>query len=641
MAILASLIVAALAGSQDPAASALDRWRSGPEEQRLRALRDAAARRAEWSDADLAKFAEPPLPKTWARPDDLIDLVSREKIAPWYALLVPLLAHPDAGVRSRAAEELGRRDLRAHSAAVVPLLRDPDIRVAWQATFTLVQMDARDRVPEIASALKDPGGSVRLNVVHVLGRLGSREHGPLLAPLLDDPDPFVQLAAVQVLGRFGAKDYAGKVAHFLESADPALRQEAVAALAGMNARELSAKIAERLTDGEPLVRWEAIRALGRLKARDHAGALVGMGDEDGAQAPLLEAMGELGLRELAPHILPMLDIPDPGIRWRAVKALGCVDAKDDAERLAKMLQDPDSFVRRCALRALAAIGAKQHAGDLLALLRDEEADVCQSAAEEASLQASPDQLRTVEPLLDDADPFVRWSALHLLVAADSRASVPVIVARLRKSGGADGDLLWAAGRLGLRDQVDGVTEALKSREELVRQQAIFALARLSAGTGELTAVERASQGPSKLAAGFALLRLNHRDRKAASALLKELLLRREEPDYQLLTDEALDALACAFEKDAVSSLEKPVRAERRVESVAALRSVLAPAGVVLAPDESLELLRRLPAGTRLTARRALEWSFGPDVRAVPSAGKISILDPQAALELWQKRLDAP
>jgi HEAT repeat protein len=641
MAISFVLILATLAGVQDPSAALLDRWKSGTDDQRLQVLREAAAHRKDWGDAVVAKFAEAPVPKSWSKPDELLDLVSREKILSWYALILPLLSHADVGVRSRAAEELAKRELRSCSAAVVPLLRDPEIRVAWQAAFTLVQMDARERVPDVAVLLKDPGGSVRLNVLHVLGRLGSREHGALLAPLLDDPDPFVQLAAVQVLGRFGAREYAGKVARFLESADPAMRQEAIAALGGMNTRDLAGSIAKRLEDGEVLVRWEALRALGRLKAKEHLGAIVAMADDPGAEAPLLEAMASLGQRELAPHILPMLEIQDPGIRWRAVRALGCVDAKDEAGRMAALLKDPDSYVRRCALRALAAVGAKEFAGDMLALLRDEEAEVCESAAEETSLLASPGQLKSIEALLGDDDPFIRWSALHLLVAADSRASVPAILARLKSGGSVNGDVLWAIGRLGLRDQKDPVVEALKSREELVRQQAIFAEARLSDRTEELEAIERTTQGATKLAAGFALVRLGRRDRSGASALLKELVVQRDEPDYQLIGDEVFDALAAGFEKDAAAALLKEVKADKRVDSVAALRALVASAGVVLAADESLELLRRLPAGTKLTARRALEWSFGPEVRLVPVEGKVQVLDPLRAVEVWQKRLDAP
>jgi HEAT repeat protein len=337
----------------------------------------------------------------------------------------------------------------------------------------------------------------------------------------------------------------------------------------------------------------------------------------------------------------MLDIPDPGIRWRAVKALGSVDAKDDAEKIAKMLKDGDNFVRRCALRALAAVGSKEYAGDMLALLRDEEAEVCESAAQEAALLASPAQLKSVEPLLADDDPFIRWSALHLLVAADARPSLPAIVARLTSGASTNGDVLWAIGRLQVKEEKDKVIAALKSEEEFVRQQAVFALARLSDRTEELDGIERNAKGATKLAAGFALVRLGHKDRGAASALLKELAIQRDEPDYQLFSDEVFDALSAGFEKDATAALDKAVRAEKRVDTVQAVRTLVAQAGLTLAENESLELVRRLPAGTKLTARRALEWSFGPGVRLVPREGKILVLEPDRALEVWQKRLDAP
>jgi len=634
------VLLALLTPPQDAVLPVLERWRSGTEDERLRALGEAASHRKDWGDAALARFADPPVSGKWSRPDDLMDVVAREKIPAWYALILPLLSHADSAVRGRALEELGRPDLRAHAAAVVPLLKDPDLRVSWNAAFTLILMEARDRVPEAAALLKDPQGSVRMNVLHVVYRLGSREHGPLLAPLLDDPDSAVALGAVQALGRFKAREYSGRVARFLESPDPVQRQEAITALAGMGARDAADKIAERLADAEMLVRWEAIRALGRLKARDYAGAIVAMGDDDGAQAPLLEAMAELGLRELAPHILPSLEIPDPGIRWRAVRALGCVDAKDDAGSIAAMLKDPDSFVRLSALQALAAIGSREHAEEMLALLRDEESDVCKGAAEEACLLATPAHLRAAEPLLADDDPFVRYSALHLLVGAESRASLPAILDRLGK-GGAAGDLYWAVARLGVPDQKDVVAEGLRAEGLFVRQQAAFALARLSDASDALESTERGSRGALKMAAGWGLVRLGRKDRAAASALLREFLLQKDEPDYQLLADEILDALSAGFEKTLNASLAKDLKTEKRVENLAALRTLLSGAGVGIDVDESMELVRRLPPGCRISVRRALEWSFGSGARLVPAGGKIRVTDASRALEHWKKALDSP
>lgn len=632
------LLALLAADPQDAALPLLERWRSGTEPERLQALREAASHRRDWGDAALARFAEPP-PGPWTHPDDLMDVVAREKVPTWYGLLLPFFAHADPAVRGRALEELGRRDLHAYAARLLPLLKDPEIRVAWKAAFSLVLMEARDQVPEAARLLKDQEGSVRMNVLHVLCRLGTREHGPLLAPLLDDADPAVALAAVQALGRFKAREFSGRVARFLESADPVHRQEAIAALAGMGARDTADKIAERLADAEILVRWEAIRALGHLKAREFSGAIVAMGDEDGAQAPLLEAMAELGLRELSPHILPHLEIPDPGIRWRAVRALGCVDAKDDAGRVAEMLKDPDSFVRISALQALAALGTREHVAEMLPLLRDEEASVCQSTAEEASLLAAAAQLKGAEPLLADEDPFTRWSALHLLVGAEDRAALPAIVDRLKK-GGAAGDLYWALGRLEARDRKDLVAEGFRAEDLFVRQQAIFAAARLSADPDALAALEGSSQGAVKLAAGVGLIRLGRKDRAAASALFREFLEQREDPDYQLLQDELLDALLAGFEKSLDASLRKEVRTDARVAGAPALVALLAGAGVAVELDESAELRRRLPAGCRVSARRALEWSFGPETRLVPAGGKVLVTDAARALELWKNRLDS-
>lgn len=634
------LLLAVLAGSQETQAPLLERWRSGTEEQRLQALRDASAQRRTLGDAALAKFAEPPIPGPWTRPDALMDVVAREKFPAWYGLLLPLLSSAEAAVRGRAVEELGRRELGAYSKAVVPLLKDAESRVSWQAAFTLIQMNARDRVPEIAPLLKGSGASVRLNVLHVLSRLGSREHGPLLAPLLDDADPEVAIAAVETLGEIKAREYAGRVARFLEAPEPTHRKTAITALAGMNAREHADKIAARLADAEVLVRWEAVRAIGRLKARDHAAEIVAMADDDGGLAPVLDALGELGLRELGPHILPFFEIPDPGIRWRAVRALGRVDAKDDAKRLAEMLKDVDSYVRLSTLRALAALGAADQAGEMLALLRDEEPDVSQGVAEETGPFVTPEQIRSVVPLLGNDDPFIRYSALHLIAAAGAREVLPAIVERLRSENAANGDLVWAIGRLEGREHRAKVVDALRSEEWIVREQAAFALARLSDQSEELDAAERSWEGAPKRAAEWALARQGRKSRATLASMLKEFVLHRDEPEYQLFPGEIFEALAAGREKAWWAALAKPVKAEKRIETLADLAALLAQAGIVVAADETLELRRRLPAGTTMSARRALEWSFGEDKVLIPDGKKVAVVDLARALEFWQNVLDS-
>jgi hypothetical protein len=186
-----------------------------------------------------------------------------------------------------------------------------------------------------------------------------------------------------------------------------------------------------------------------------------------------------------------------------------------------------------------------------------------------------------------------------------------------------------------------VAEGLRAEGLFVRQQAVFALARLSDASDALETTERGSRGALKLAAGWGLVRLGRKDRAAASALLREFLVQKDEPDYQLLADEILDALVAGFEKTLNASLAKELKTEKRVENLAALRTLISGAGVAIDVDDSMELVRRLPPGCRISVRRALEWSFGSGARLVPVAGKIRVTDADRALQVWKKALDSP
>ena len=568
---------------QSPPEKILEQWKSGRQEQ---ALRDAEALQKEPADS-------------------LLDLLARENAA---GLAIPLLKHQE-------------------------------FSVAWRATEILLQLDARDRVPQLAPLLKGPDG-LRANVLHVLVRLGSREHGKLIAPYLDDADTDVALAAVELLGRFGSTEYAERIVRFLDAVEPTHRQAAIASLAAMGARETAEQIGKHLNDPATLVRWESVRALGHLRAREFAGPIVAMAEEDGAQSPVIEALGRLGQRDLAPHLLPFLENIEPGLRWRAVRALGDVDAKDDANRIADMLHDLDSYVRRCALQALAAMGSKEQVGKMVELLHDEEPEVAREAAEQASALMSADQLKSIFPLAGDEDGFVRWSAIRLLVSAEAKGALPSLVERLRSGTGSTRDVVWAVGRLGGAEQRDAIAAALQSGDLPVRVQGAFALARLGGGK-ELDAAEKSTSTAARLAAAIGQVRLGRKNRAAASALLAEVLQHREDPDCQGFTDELLDALSAGFEPELTAALSNPVSTPKRIESVKDLEAILAKGGMTQASGALPELRRRLPSGAALSARRALEWSFGPDARIVPEKGRILVLDPARAIEHWQKRLGAP
>src|SRR5205085_3810423 len=118
----------------------------------------------------------------------------------------------------------------------------------------------------------------------------------------------------------------------------------------------------------------------------------------------------------------------------------------------------------------------------------------------------------------------------------------------------------------------------------------------------------------------------------AAALLREYLLCRDEPEVQLFAGEVFDALAIGFSSRMRIDLDAEIKIEKRVESPVDLLKQLG--SVDTAPDR--KLCRRLPAEARVSVRRAVEWSFGPDARWIPLRGNVYVTDAAGALEYWQK-----
>ncbi len=548
----------------------------------------------------------------------------------------PPLNSPEAPVRLRALEELARRERRSSAARVVPLLADRDPGVAWQAAFTLLAMEARDVAPSLVPLLKDAAGELRPNVVHALGRLGRPEHGPLVAPLLEDAVDDVRVAAVRLLGELGSRAHAGAVAKQLGHPDPAHRLAALTSLADMGARDFAAPIAERLGDAQFLVRWEAARALGRLRASEHATAVIALLQDEGAEPPVIEAIGALGRRDSAPHLLPYLEHFDPGIRWRAVRALGQIDAFEDAAPLVAALGDLEDYVRLMAVRALGELGSRASAGAVFERLRDPNTEVVHAAFWETLYLGGAAEEKALPGLLGHPDPVVREAALELLAAGGRRESLPAVRTLLRDS---DGAFRWrvvrALGRLGEDPAV--LKEALAKGDPLTRPQAVFALARVAPGeTGPLEALLQEAASPLRLAAGFALGRGGRPEQRRR---LAEFLEHSRDPDYRHLADELLDLLLRRHAPALAAGLERDLKAAKRIETRADLDALLNQGGIALSGAPPGPLKRRLPAGTSLKARHWISAALGEELRLVPSPEGLRALEADAAFELWQKRLD--
>src|SRR5688572_33145362 len=82
------------------------------------------------------------------------------------------LAHPDRGIRRRAALAAGRIGLPAAVPALAKLLGDPEVEVRQMAAFALGLIADKSAIPALLPLLKDAEPLVRGRAAEALGQIG-------------------------------------------------------------------------------------------------------------------------------------------------------------------------------------------------------------------------------------------------------------------------------------------------------------------------------------------------------------------------------------------------------------------------------------------------------------------------------------
>jgi HEAT repeat protein len=222
---------------------------------------------------------------------------------------------------------------------------------------------APDAPPPLVAArqdeqLADAAPRVREETIRNLRDSGRAD---LIAPFLQDTDPRVRCAAADALGRLKAKEQAGAVARLIGDNRHDVRVSAVLALAAMDAREQADAVASLLKDAGPVLsgqaelRAAAVETLGRLRAVQHAPAVATFLRQDegeGVRLVAVIALGQMGARDQAVAIAPLLKDEKRWIRAFSAKALGRLQAREHAEAIRSLLDDPEPEVREAAGVAL-------------------------------------------------------------------------------------------------------------------------------------------------------------------------------------------------------------------------------------------------------------------------------------------------
>ena len=400
--------------------------------------------------------------------------------------LLELVDHRDENLRRFAIETLGTRGVKEAEPALSKLARHENGETRRFALQALGAIRGQDAVPDLEAALKDPHSTVRVIAIQGLNVLYAREAGPAIEKLLEDPETHVRQEALIALGQLRIKSAAPKVAAMLTGPDrnaamaclrvlqvketaPAIaawvRKEETApgvgfialaeldpesvvepALAALEAKDRYnrgmaatalgiAKTAKAipelrklLKDEDAYVRMAAAAALGKVEAREAIPDLVAAleVETEHDRLEVLLALGQLGARDAAGKARALLKIPQPWVRWAAIKYLEAIGEIKPAE-LETLLGDGALWVRHEAMAVLARREGPAAAAKIRPLIHDLHAEACKGALDSLARIGDWESAPQVERLLGDLEPEVRRAAAGWLAKSGSRAGHAVFV----------------------------------------------------------------------------------------------------------------------------------------------------------------------------------------------------------------------
>lgn len=255
--------------------------------------------------------------------------------------LKTLTASTDVGERAQAIAAVGESNFAMATGELVKALTDPSPRVRRQAALSLAKVADAGAVHDLIRHIEDNRELVEEETLEALGDLGSADAVPVLVSFLKDPRSLLRRTAARSLGQIGDPK---AIPPLIEAArvpgDPDLRRAALQALRALEAEEASSVIGDALFDPHPSVRTAAA-----------------------------EAVGELGLRDLAQPLRQSLEWLQDEAGSELAYALGCVGDESDVPQIldAARLAFSTTTRRRCLLGVARLMGVEDELYRLMML----------------------------------------------------------------------------------------------------------------------------------------------------------------------------------------------------------------------------------------------------------------------------------
>jgi HEAT repeat protein len=323
---------------------------------------------------------------------------------------VELLKSPNAGVRARAARDLGK---------------DKDISA----------------IPALAETLSDPSDKVRHEVVIALGQMHDPAALDALAKACKDPEDDVRVLAVRALvgyytGNVPTSGFTGFMkkgwqrakGHFTVDTtriDPGIvvDPKVIAALDSVLKQPGSTQAAE-----------EAAKGLGILVAQATVADLVTAAHSSNADLAreALNALSKIKDRSAGPNLVDLLDSPNKDVKRDTMVTVGVLRTQEALPKLQAIFEsDPDQKNKEQAVQGLAYLGEKVSVPLFTKALWSEDKNLRASAAEGMARVADPATLPELQKaVLAEKDQVVKLADEFALTALGKMDYLGAVVADL-------------------------------------------------------------------------------------------------------------------------------------------------------------------------------------------------------------------
>ncbi len=274
-------------------------------------------------------------------------------------------------------------------------------------------------LPAIKEALKNEDPGIRRGALQVLAGMKGAAAVDEIGPLVKDDQYWVARAAVYALKDIGSPQADPYLLQALKHFKAEVKEAALYAVKDLKLAAATDLLADRmLRDLDQYVRWRAMTVLRELKP----GAEIEVIKKAVADPALsatqernaVEYVGFLGLQEIVPALVALLNDPDAGVRWRTLEALGKNGAVTALPEIRKKLSDRDEGVRLMAIGVLGMLRSPESVGDLAAQLKGKSTESRKNAVLSLKKIGGAEAAAAVRTALSDRDKLLRAQAAEVL-----------------------------------------------------------------------------------------------------------------------------------------------------------------------------------------------------------------------------------